>query len=67
LSVWLTAGSAVEAGVQQPLAPSSRWCAENSVVVHSHTLPIMSTNPKPFGANVPTGDVPRQPSAPSLR
>jgi len=37
------------------------------VAVHSHTLPIMSTRPNPLGGNVPTGDVPTQPRAPSLR
>ncbi len=39
----------------------------NRVVVHSHTLPIMSRSPYPFGGNVPTGEVPDHPSAPSLR
>ena len=54
----------------EPSAPASRraWPrAEYGVVVHSHTLPIMSKSPKAFGAKVPTGDVPTQPRAPSLR
>ena len=48
----------------EPSAPASRqtWPrAEYGVVVHSHTLPIMSKSPKAFGAKVPTGDVPTQP------
>jgi hypothetical protein len=28
------------------------------VIVHSQTLPIMSTSPYPFGGKVPTGEVP---------
>jgi hypothetical protein len=29
-----------------------------SSVIHSHTLPVMSTRPNPLGGNVPTGEVP---------
>src|ERR1700754_4848428 len=67
LSAWLTDGSGTEGAQQDSTAPSGRWCAENRLVVHSHTLPIMSTSPYPFGGQVPTGDVPIQPSAPSFR
>src|ERR1700756_3332988 len=68
LSVWLTVGSAGLDGAQQVFGgESGRWCAENSVAVHSHTLPIRSTRPNPLGGNVPPGDVPTQPRAPSLR
>src|ERR1700761_675747 len=66
-NVWLMLGSAGPDGVQQAFgSSSSRWCAENSVAVHSQTLPIMSTRPNPLGGKVPTGDVPTHPSAPSL-
>src|SRR5262249_45362460 len=55
-------------GPQHGDEPSpTRWCAENSVVVHSQTLPIMSTSPNPFCGKMPTGEVPNQPAAPSLR
>ena len=65
---WLTDGSGPRDGVQQPFAgPSTPWWALYSVVVHSQTLPIMSTIPNPLGGNVPTGEVPIQPSAPSFR
>ena len=55
--------------LQQPVGvgvrpPVRRRRAAYGVVVHSHTLPIMSTRPNPFGGNAPTGDVPTQPSAP---
>src|SRR5882757_11095833 len=66
LSVWLMVGSGAWEGGQHPLA-APRWWALNRVVVHSHTLPIMSSRPNPFGGNAPTGEVPTQPSAPSLR
>jgi len=54
-------------GVQHLLASPSRCRPAKIVVVHSHTLPIMSTSPKSLGGNAPTGEVPTQPSAPSLR
>src|ERR1700754_5112606 len=63
----VAAGAAPEGPQHGCRGSSSRWCAENCVVVHSHTLPIMSTRPNPFEGNVPTGDVPTQPSAPTLR
>src|ERR1700686_813480 len=69
LSVWLMVGSADGAcGAQHgdSCVSPPRGCAENSVVVHSHTLPIMSTSPNAFAGKVPTGEVPRQPAAPSL-
>ena len=65
----MTLGSGSAGGGQQEFAGWSRaWPrAEYGVVVHSHTLPIMSRSPKPLGGNVPIGEVPTQPSAPSLR
>src|SRR5215217_6053632 len=63
----MTDGSAVVGPQQDCTGPSSRWCAENCVVVYSQTLPIISTSPNSLGGKVPTGEVPTQPSAPSLR
>ncbi|CKR53123.1 Uncharacterised protein [Mycobacterium tuberculosis] len=37
------------------------------MVVHSQTFPIMSSKPNPLAGNLPTGEVPTQPNAPSLR
>src|ERR1051325_3096289 len=68
LRVWVTAGSGspVE-GMQHAEPASGRWLAEYTVVVLSHTLLSLSSSPKAFAGNSPPGEVPRQPSAPSLR
>ena len=55
LRVWLTVGSARRdrrAAALRAARPAG-GAPTNSVVVHSHTLPIMSTRPNPFGGNVP--------------
>ena len=68
LSAWISDGSGSSDVGQQDFAGASRWPrSEYFVVVHYHTLPIMSTRPKPLAGKVPTGEVPTQPWAPSLR
>src|SRR6478752_10455176 len=67
LITWLTCGSGAVGPQHDSTGPPTRWWPLKRVVVHSHTLPIMSTSPYPFGGNEPTGEVPGHPSAPSLR
>ena len=74
LSACISDGSgSAEVGQHVFVGASKTWPrSEYLVVVHSQTLPIMSSRPKPLGGNVPTGEVPTQrevppPWAPSLR
>ena len=52
-------------GQELSAPPSGGACprSEYRVVVHSHTLPIMSIRPNPFAGKVPTGEVPVQRAA----
>ena len=44
-------------GTQHAFWGTSGWRGEYQSVVHSQTLPIMSSSPYPFGGNASTGDV----------
>ena len=48
--------------MQQAFCASAVWRGWYQSVVHSHTLPIMSYSPYPFGGNASTGDVRSYPS-----